>query len=204
MADRTEPTDIPVDANVVRRIGENQIGLLCSEKARHMLRHHGVATQQSVATQEPKVAGSGYGNARQRGNAIGRAVWRRCRSLASLIEREVNLRQRETRQRHIEFQVDERLQFDRENFRIPAGIQRKLVVGEHIGAPFLCAQVRKPDGRNGCQSQFLGRHQPSMAGDDLVMVADENRIRKAEPRDAVGDLAHLLLRVPTSVAGIGS
>jgi hypothetical protein len=42
-----------------------------------------------------------------------------------------------------------------------------------------------------------------MSGDDLVVVAHQNRIRKAEPADAVGNLSDLFLRVGARVLRIG-
>ena len=64
-------------------------------------------------------------------------VFRRIRTIritvAGFVEREVDLGETEAGDRHIETQVDQALEFDREDLAVPASIQRELVVGEDIG-----------------------------------------------------------------------
>ena len=43
-----------------------------------------------------------------------------------------------------------------------------------------------------------------MAGDDLVLVADQNRVGEAEASDAVGDLSDLLPGMGARVLRVGS
>ncbi len=49
----------------------------------------------------------------------------------------VNLGQREAGQRHIEVEIDEGLQFDRQDLAVPAGIECELIVGKQ--SPTFCA-----------------------------------------------------------------
>src|SRR5437870_5201821 len=53
-------------------------------------------------------------------------------------------------------------------------------------------------------AEELGGLDPAMTGDDLMIVADQNRVGKPKPLDAVGDLADLLARMGTRIASIGS
>lgn len=84
------------------------------------------------------------------------------------------------------------------------GIERELVVRQHMGTPFFGAQMRQFDGGNGLYPEFLRRHDSSMAGDDIAIVADKHWLGKAETPDTVGDLPDLPTGMNPGVVGIGS
>ena len=65
---------------------------------------------------------------------------------------------------------------------VPAGVQRQLVVGQHVGALLRLAQTRELDHRHAVQPQLPGRQQPAMAGDDAVLAVDQDRVGPAELR----------------------
>jgi hypothetical protein len=43
--------------------------------------------------------------------------------------------------RHVAVEIDQGLQFDRQNLSVPAGIHSQLIVRQHVGAPLRLAQV---------------------------------------------------------------
>ena len=96
-----------------------------------------------------------------------------------------------------------RLQLDRQHLLIPAGIERQLVVGQHIGPPLRRIEMGQAQRRHAVHAEQLGGLDPAMAGDDLAVVADQHRIGEAEPLDAVGDLPNLLLGMGAGIAGVG-
>src|SRR3954471_11989349 len=105
----SEPTDVAVDPHVVRRIGKDQVGLLVSEEELVIADGSSVATKQAMPTESPQVA-----MARDRkGRELGHQVCR-CNllglALACLVQREIDLCQRETGERHVEVDVDQGLQ----------------------------------------------------------------------------------------------
>jgi hypothetical protein len=51
---------------------------------------------------------------------------------------------------------------------------------------------------------ILAPFDPPVSGDDLVFIADQDRVGEAEALDAPGDLRDLLLRVGAGVARIGA
>ena len=61
---------------------------------------------------------------------------------AHRIEREVDFSQAEASQFDIEFEIDEVLEFDREQLAVPARIECELVVRQDVGAPLGLAQQR--------------------------------------------------------------
>ena len=63
-----------VDANVVGRVGEDQVDLLTAEQQPNALRRPGIATQQSMATQLPEIAGLRNGNRFELWNTISGVV----------------------------------------------------------------------------------------------------------------------------------
>jgi hypothetical protein len=51
---------------------------------------------------------------------------------------------------------------------------------------------------------ILAPFDPPVSGDDLVFIADQDRVGEAEALDAPGDLRDLLLRVGAGVARTGA
>jgi hypothetical protein len=130
----------------------------------------------------------------------GRRVRRR---LARIVEDQVDLRLAEARQINLEIEVDQRLQFLRQDLTVPAAILGELVVGEEVSAPFRRSEVGEAKGRDLFHAEELGGLDPAVPGNDLAVVTDEDRIIESEPLDALGDLLDLLLRVRPRVAAIG-
>ena len=106
-------------------------------------------------------------------------VWR---GLPRFIEQQIDLGEREAGDLHVEFQIDEGLQFDREQLAVPAGVQGQLVVGDDIGPALRRIEVGQAKRRNALHPEKLGGFDPAMPGDDLVVIADQDRIGEAELR----------------------
>jgi hypothetical protein len=83
---------------------------------------------------------------------------------------------------------------------IPAGVEGELVVGQRIGSALRCIEAGEAKRRDTFQAQKLCGRQAAMPGDDLPIIADEDWIGEAEPRDAVGNLPDLLLGMCTGIA----
>jgi hypothetical protein len=56
--------------------------------------------------------------------------------------------------------------------------------------------------RDAIQAEQPGRLDPAMAGNDLTVLSDQNRIGEAELPDAVRDLPDLLLGMGSGIAGM--
>jgi hypothetical protein len=62
--------------------------------------------------------------------------------------------------------------------------------------------MTQPDRRDAVQAEQLCGLDPAMAGDDLAVLSDQNRIGEAELPDAVGDLPDLFLGMGSGIAGM--
>jgi hypothetical protein len=71
---------------------------------------------------------------------LGRSVWR---ALTRVFEHEVDLGWRKPGELHVEVDVDEGLQLNRQKLMVPAGIEGQLVIRKHIGAPLGRVQMRQ-------------------------------------------------------------
>ena len=54
--------------------------------------------------------------------------------------------------------------FEREHLEIPAGVERQLVVGEHIGAALRRREVRQDDARHLVEAEQMRGAHPAIAG----------------------------------------
>jgi hypothetical protein len=86
---------------------------------------------------------------------------------------------------------------------VPTGVQRQLVVGDHIGALLQLAPAARHAHRHFLEPQPLSGQHAGVAGDDLAAFVDQHRDRPAELRDRRGDLRDLLGRVRARVAREG-
>src|SRR5215207_3235143 len=125
-------------------------------------------------------------------------------ALLGVIEQDIDLGKREAGELKIELHVNEGLQLDRQDIPIPAGVLRKLVVSDHIRPPLGVIEVRQPERRDAFDAKELRCLDPAMTGNDLVLIADEDRIRETEALDASGNLLDLFLGVGASVFGVGT
>ena len=123
-----------------------------------------------MATQQPQVAHACYWVTADRRDRILRRIAAIGIGLAGFIEHEVDLGQAEPGHLDIELQVDQRLQLDREDLLVPPGIERELVVGEHVGAPLGIGEMRQGQGRHPLHPKQLGRLDPAVPGNDLAIV----------------------------------
>ena len=140
--DAAQAAGMPVDRDVVGRIGEDHPGPL----ARHQDREHGrvahIATDQPVRPELPDVAPADPGGGGLRESVVGRVI----RLLGGDGRQEgVDLRNREARDAEVEVEVrgQQRPQLRGEQVLVPAGVERQFVVGEDIGALLGLAQVRE-------------------------------------------------------------
>ena len=122
--------------------------------------------------------------------------------LARFLKDEVDLRHLEPGQFDIDLELDQPLQFDRQQLLVPAGLLGELVVGQDIGALIGLAQVRQPAGRHCVDAEELGRFHAAVAGDDLLGIVDQDRVAEAELLDALCDLANLLLRMRAGIVWV--
>ena len=90
-----------------------------------------------------------------------------------------------------------------EHVEVPSGIQRNPIVGQHELAPLQLGKSLERDDRHVTQAKLPGRSQATMAGDDVAVLADQNRICEAERADAAGDLGDLRIAVGARIAGEG-
>jgi hypothetical protein len=93
--------------------------------------------------------------------------------------------------------------FEREHLEIPAGVERQLVVGEHIGAALRRREVRQDDARHLVEADQMRSKHPAGAGDNAVLFIDQHRVGKAKFADRGGDLGDLLVAVRARVTGVG-
>ena len=86
------------------------------------------------------------------------------------VQEEVDLGRFEAGQLDFESEIDKLLQLDGQDFPVPAGFQRDLVVREDIGPLLRLAHVGNPDRGDSGQSEKLGCLQAAMAGKNLKVI----------------------------------
>ena len=96
--------------------------------------------------------------------------------------------------------ADKILEFQLEHLEVPAGIQRDAVVGEHQLAPLHLGEPAQRDDRHLRQAEQARRGQAAVTGDDVAVLADQDRIGESERADAAGDLGDLRVAVGARVA----
>ena len=145
---RTQPADIAIDSDIVRRVSEHEVGVL----SRHqpvdfdvLLR---IAAQQPVIAKDPEIAASRHCIARDSRHDVLRRIASIGIRLARLVENEIDLGKAEAGQIGVELEVDQSLQLDREKLPIPARIERKLVVRQHVGTSPGLGEMRQRQGRH--------------------------------------------------------
>ena len=125
------------------------------------------------------------------------------RSPRGVLEDDVDLRHLEPGQLDLDVEVDQALQLDRQKLLVPAGLLGELVVGQDVGALIGLAQMRQPAGGHRVDAEELGGFHAAMAGDDLLVIVDQDRIAEAELLDALRDLPDLLLECVRALFGYG-
>ncbi len=125
-------------------------------------------------------------------------------ALTRVVQDEIDFRETEPRDLHVEIKIDERLQFDREDFLVPSGIQRELVVSDDICPSFFCAEMCKRDRGHGLHAEQLRGFNTTVARDDFTIFRDQDGVREPEPFNTRGNLFDLLAAMFARVTGIGS
>src|SRR5262249_44393007 len=106
-------------------------------------------------------------------------TWRPSR-LPGLLQAKVDLGGLEARQLDLEVEIDQRLQLDRQNLPVPAGLLGKPVIGKDVSPLFWLGQVGERHGRHDADAEELCRRDPSVSGDDLALIIDQDRIAEAK------------------------
>ena len=168
-----------------------------AERERHIIGIRAVAANQSVPAHDPDVATLRYGMLLKFGNVvrIGQAGRTEAGQRGYLLVSEA-------RERQVEAKVLEFAELQREQFRIPAGVQRQLVVGDDVGAFLRCAQSRQFDDRHLGDAEFPRSHEPPMTGYDAVVAIDEDGGGPTELADGGGDLRDLGIGMGAGIAGV--
>ena len=161
-----------------------------------------VAAEQAVPAKQPEVAAARDRRTGRDDDCVVSSIAAIGIGLARFVDHEVDFGEAEPGQLDIELEVDQRLQLDGEDLLVPPGIERELVVGQHVGAPLGLGEMRQRDGRHRLPFEQLGRFDPAVAGDDLAIVGDKHRVGEPEPLDRRGDLLDLLLGMRARVARI--
>ena len=73
-------------------------------------------------------------------------------------------------------------QFDPEQGLVPPGVERELVVGQHIGAALRLGPAARHDHGHFGQAQLAGGEQAAMASDDTAVLVDQDRDRSSRTR----------------------
>src|SRR5262249_26986129 len=108
-------------------------------------------------------------------------IWRNVRNLvigriiggrAGGIQDHLDFGNAEAGQFHIKVQLDETLEVDSQNFRVPAGLFRKSIVSDYKGAFIVVAEVADAQRRHPFATEQLGSFYAAMSRDDLIAFVD--------------------------------
>ena len=151
MPDATFAADMPVDRNIVRRVREDHPRLGAGHQRGDHLAVERIAADQPVRAELPNVARL---TARRPSADLGHAVVGRIARLlwCLTLNQAVDLGDREAGDLDVEAEVMPRklAELERQKFLVPAGVERKLVVGDDIGPLLLGAHAF--DGTHGTRS----------------------------------------------------
>jgi hypothetical protein len=139
---------------------------------------------------------------------------RRCREgrndliigIGSRRENDVDLTGREAGQSRIDIDIDrsELAQFELQDFQIPAGIERDLVVGDSKRPLLGLREAGQGDSWDLSKPHDPGGLKPAMSRDDVALRISKDRIGEAERVDGRPDLLDLTLGMCTGIARIGN
>ena len=122
--------------------------------------------------------------------------------LALARQQPLQLARAEADQPEVEPQLREVGQLEPQQVLVPAGIQRQLVVRQHIRALLCLAHMRELDHRHPLEPELPCRQHPAMPGDDAACAIDQHRVGPAELPDAGRDLRHLGIGVGAGIARV--
>jgi len=136
---------------------------------------------------------------------LGHGIFRAARCvvcLAGILQDDVDFRYLEPGQFDLDVEIDQILELNRQKLLVPPGFLGELVIGQDVGALIRLAQMREPVGRHRGDAEELGGFHTAVTGDDLLVIIDQDRIAEAELRNAVRDLADLLLRMRPGIVRV--
>ena len=96
------------------------------------------------------------------------------------------------------------LQFARQQIAVPTRQFGQPIISYDVGAPIGRGEIGQTNRRNLLQAEHLCGFDPSVAGDDLEVVGDEDGIDEAEPLDRLRNLFQLLLGMGAGVVRRGT
>jgi hypothetical protein len=192
---RCRDVQLPIKFEAAKWVGEDEVGRFALHQGVDRGPLARVTAEQPVPAENPHIFALGHGrhtrskrwdDGLRLGSSRKPGPW-------SIVEHERDFIEGETGQLHLEIEVDQTLQFDRQQFSVPPRRLRELVVGKHVGPPLGRPEVRKPYGWHAEVSEKLCSLDPTVPGNDLIVVADQDWVGEAEPFDAAGDLPDLPL-----------
>ena len=98
---------------------------------------------------------------------------------------QVDLGGREAGELDAEVELDQRLELGRQDLARPAGLGGELVVGDDVGPALSLAEVREAEARDLGEAEQLCCFDSAVAGDDLALVRDQDRVGEAELSDGI-------------------
>jgi len=110
----------------------------------------------------------------------------------------------ETHEAHVEALVLKGLDFDAKHLVVPAGVFCQLIIGNDVRAFLRLGQMIQHDHGNLGQPKLPRGEQTTMAGEYSRLRVHQNRVVKAELRDAGSDLGNLGFCMSPRVPGPGN
>ena len=110
---------------------------------------------------------------------------------------------REPGQHQVEVEALQIAEFNGQQFEVPAGVQRQLVIGDDICLLLGLAPALGDHGRDLGQAQLAGSRQTSVPREKSTVLINEDRVGPAPLADRGCDLRDLFVRVRAGVARIG-
>lgn len=118
------------------------------------------------------------------------------------IDHEVDLGRIEAGELKVEPLDRQRLELERQQLLVPRRIERNPVVGEPIGTDLGGRQSSKDDSRHGSETKLERGRITTVAGDDDLLLVNEQRVGPAARADASCDRPNLFLRMHPGVGRI--
>ena len=169
------------------------------EAAPNVGRVGAVAAEKAMLAEEPDIAGLSDGSLGWFGNVVGIG-----KAGDADLHQARHLFIAEAGEGEIEAEILQRLELSLEEFEVPAGIERQLVVGDDVGLLLGLAQAGEFDHRHLRQAELPGCEQPAVSGDDAIVAVDEDRVGETEGANGGSNLRHLRVGVRSRIAGIGN
>jgi hypothetical protein len=161
-----------------------------------------VAAQETVAPQDPEIAGPGD----RRDGRFRNLVFVRLPAFAvpiETIEQAIKVVFAKSQEIEADTIFPQTRKFRGEHRVVPPGIQRDLVVGDPEGPRLGAGQMPEPDHRDFGKPEALGCEQTPVPGDQHAALIDKARHVEAEFRDRACDLRDLGFGMRAGVRDVG-